>query len=68
MKIFLICAAIVLLAALLTINLYAQCPTMPDCPVHDVGMTMTGRFRTVNGHSFQLYRCPYGDEYWVRCD
>jgi len=46
----------------------AACPTDAKCPVHDYAMAYTGEYKTVNGHGFGLYRCPSGDEYWVRCD
>jgi hypothetical protein len=44
------------------------CPVSAKCPVHDMDMYFTGQSKSANGHFFQLYHCPQGDEYWVRCD
>lgn len=62
--------ALVLAAVLIAVTgaIWAACPASPKCPVHDYEMHDVGQVKFENGHRFELYRCPAGDEYWLRCD
>ncbi len=62
---------VLLLAILLAVYAFAECPHNTTCAIDDQPMIFTGISKSENGHLFWKYAHDYAGkhhEIWIRCD